>query len=86
MEISRLRAELARVKMERDILAKATAGEAAYAEPVLIEVRLHQPSSPRVADLGAVPSARVLKASMAGYHGHFVRAGSAAQRRHLSGV
>ena len=58
MEISRLRAELARVKMERDILGKATAAQAAYAEPVLIEVRLHQPSSPRVAGLGAVPSAR----------------------------
>ena len=58
MEISRLRAELARVKMERDILGKATAAQAACAEPVLIEVRLHQPAPPRVADFGAVPSAR----------------------------
>ena len=36
MEISRLRAELARVKMERDILGIATAAQAACAEPVLI--------------------------------------------------
>ena len=57
IKISRLRAELARVKMERDILGKATAAQAACAKPVLIEVRLHQPSSPRVADLVAVPSA-----------------------------
>ena len=33
MEISRLRAELARVQMERDILGKATAAQAACAEP-----------------------------------------------------
>ena len=40
MELARLRAELARVKMERDILKKATAAQAACAEPDLIEVRL----------------------------------------------
>jgi transposase-like protein len=33
MELARLRAELARVKMERDILKKATAAQAACAEP-----------------------------------------------------
>ena len=80
-EICRLRAELARVKMKRDVLGKATAAQAACAEPVLIEVRLHQPSSPPVADLGAVPSAR-------GKRGRISRAlraaASAAQRRHLS--
>src|SRR6218665_2018962 len=52
MEISRLRAELARVKMERDILGKATASFAKRRA----EVRLHSPQPPGVADLCAVPS------------------------------
>ena len=53
MEISRLRAELARVKMERDILGKATA----YFARVRSEVRLHPTPPARVADLRAVPGA-----------------------------
>ena len=57
MEISRLRAELALVKMERDILGKVTAAQAACAEPVLTEVRLHSGASAGVADLGAMPRA-----------------------------
>lgn len=57
MEIGRLRSELARVKMERDILGKATAAPAACAEPGLSEVRLHPTPPARVADLGAVPGA-----------------------------
>ena len=76
MEISRLRAELARVKMERDILGKATAAQSACAKPALSEVRLHPSSPPRVADLGAVP---VLGASVAGYQPRALRA--ACQRR-----
>ena len=50
-------AKLARVKMARDILEKPTAAQAACAEPVWTEARLHQPSSPRVTDLSAVPNA-----------------------------
>ena len=75
MEISRLRAELARVKMERDILVKATAAQAARSEPGQVEVRLHQPPLPCVADLGAVSSVR-------GQRGRVPRAlRSACQRR-----
>ena len=51
MEISRLRAELARVKMERDILGKATAHTM---QEDRFEVRLHPAPSVRVACLGAV--------------------------------
>ena len=58
MEISRLRAELARVKMERDILGKATAAQAACAEPGLSEVRLHPAPPARVANFGAMPGAQ----------------------------
>ena len=54
MEISRLRAELARVTMERDILGKATA----YFAKGRSEVRLHPTPPARLADLGAVPGAR----------------------------
>ena len=53
MEIARLRAELARVKMERDILGKATA----YFAKERSEVRLHPTPPPCMADLGALPSA-----------------------------
>ena len=57
MEISRLRAELARVKMERDILGKATAYFAkGRSTAPTSEVRLHSASSLRVAHHGAVPS------------------------------
>ncbi len=64
MEIARLRAELARVKMERDILGKGeSAGRASSEWParrtrtsprMRSEVRLHPASSPGVADHGAV--------------------------------
>ena len=67
MEIARLRAELARVKMERDILGKGDpqwpcSGEAwprrtRTSQRQRSEVRLHPASSAGVADLGAVPSA-----------------------------
>ena len=72
MEIGRLRPEQARVKMERDILEKATAARAACAEPVLIEVGLYQPSSTVVNRRRRVwpisLQCRVLEASVAGYH------------------
>src|SRR5580704_6224834 len=53
MEISRLRAELARVTMERDILGKAMA----YLPRGRSEVRLDSTSSACVADPRAVPDA-----------------------------
>ena len=53
MEISRLRAELARVKMERYILEKRRR-TSQRGRP---EVRLHRAPPAGVADLGAVPSA-----------------------------
>lgn len=51
MEVSRLQAELARAKMERDILGRATAAQAACAEPVLIEVLCSQGNSRRASRL-----------------------------------
>jgi transposase-like protein len=66
MEISRLRAALARVKMERDILGKGEVGSGAARGGLAhrtrtsprqrSEVRLHPTSPARVADLGAMPS------------------------------
>jgi transposase len=53
MENSRLRAELARVTMERDILGKATA----YFAKGRNEVRLYSTQQAGLADLGAVPGA-----------------------------
>jgi transposase len=53
MEISRLRAELARVKMERDILGKATAY--CVLRKARNEVRLYLPEPACVADQCAVP-------------------------------
>jgi putative transposase len=64
MELARLRAELARVKMERDILKKATA----YFAKDLCEVRLDGKNKESVAGHGDVRGAgcqhqRVLRAS-----------------------
>ena len=52
MEISRLRAELARVKMERDILGKATAHTMQEGR---FEVRLHRAPPACLAGFGAMP-------------------------------
>ena len=61
MEIAPLRAELAQVKIERDILGKATASHGTTfgctSRKVRTEVHLHPSSSPRVADHRAVPGA-----------------------------
>ena len=67
MEIARLRAELARVKMERDILGKgdpqrpcsggAWTRRTRTSQRQRSEVRLHPASPAGVADLGAVPGA-----------------------------
>jgi Transposase len=54
MEISRLRAELARVKMERDILGKRRH----TLQKARSEVCLHRMPSADLADLCAVPGAR----------------------------
>ncbi|MDZ4209024.1 IS3 family transposase [Rhodoferax sp.] len=78
MEISRLRAELARVKMERDILGKSDGVLRKGIDLKYAFIQRHR---------GVWPisvQCRVLGVSMAGYHEHFVRLGSAAQRRHLS--
>ena len=52
MEISRLRAELARVKMERDILGKATAHTMQEGR---FEERLHRALPACLASFGAMP-------------------------------
>src|SRR5271168_3029700 len=65
MEISRLRAELARVKMERDILGKAMA----YFAKGRSEVRLDSTQPPLVADPRAVLCARGERGRLPRTHG-----------------
>lgn len=79
MEISRLRAELARVKMERDILGKATAYFAKAA-------KCSTPSSNATGPCGrSRVQRRVREISVSGgYHGHVARRASTAPRRDLS--
>lgn len=83
MEISRLRAELARVTMERDILGKATA-HTTQRQPS--EVRLRRALPTGVADFSAVPSAEGERGGIPCEHlaRRVSRAGEARQRRHLS--
>ncbi|WP_265297905.1 IS3 family transposase [Verminephrobacter eiseniae] len=78
MEISRLRAELARVKMERDILGKSDGVLREGAELKYAFIHRNRQAWP------ISVQCRVLQASITGYHEHFVRRASAAQRRHLS--
>ncbi|MDY0331857.1 MAG: IS3 family transposase [Thiomonas sp.] len=78
MEISRLRAELARVKMERDILGKSDGVLRKGSEVKYAFIERHR----RVWPISV--QCRVLEVSVAGYHAHFVRRASGAQRRHLS--
>ncbi|MBK6789063.1 MAG: IS3 family transposase [Betaproteobacteria bacterium] len=78
MEISRLRAELARVKMERDILGKSDGVLRKGSEVKYAFIQRHR----RVWPISV--QCRVLEVSVAGYHEHFVRRASDAQRRHLS--
>jgi transposase-like protein len=79
MEISRLRAELARVEMERHILAKKRNGalrESAELNSAFIN--RHR----RMWSISV--QCRALEARVDGYHKHFVRAAPMARRRHLS--
>ncbi|WP_425551816.1 IS3 family transposase [Ideonella azotifigens] len=78
MEIARLRAELARVKMERDILGKS---DGVLRNSIEVKYAFIQRNR-RVWPISV--QCRVLKVSVAGYHEHFVRRASEAQRRHLS--
>ncbi|WP_286737335.1 IS3 family transposase [Thiomonas sp. SCN 64-16] len=78
MEISRLRAELARVKMERDILGKSDGVVRQGSQVKYAFIQRHR----RVWPISV--QCRVLEVSVAGYHAHFVRRASGAQRRHLS--
>ncbi|WP_265311063.1 IS3 family transposase [Verminephrobacter eiseniae] len=78
MEISRLRAELARVKMERDILGKSDGVLREGAQLKYAFIHRNRQAWP------ISVQCRVLQASITGYHEHFVRRASAAQRRHLS--
>ena len=78
MEISRLRAELARVTMERDILGKATAYFAKGAEVRYAFVERHKRVWP------VCVQCRVLRVSVSGYHQHVRRRKQIAQRRHLT--
>ncbi|MCW5292223.1 IS3 family transposase [Verminephrobacter eiseniae] len=78
MEISRLRAELARVKMERDIPGKSDGVLREGAQLKYAFIHRNRQAWP------ISVQCRVLQASITGYHEHFVRRASAAQRRHLS--
>ncbi|MDP2417539.1 MAG: IS3 family transposase [Hydrogenophaga sp.] len=78
MEISRLRAELARVTMERDILGKSDGVLRKGSEVKYAFILNHQSVWP------ISVQCRVLKVSISGYHEHFVRRASGVQRRHLS--
>ncbi|WP_265307666.1 IS3 family transposase [Verminephrobacter eiseniae] len=78
MEISRLRAELARVKMERDILGKSDGVLREGAQLKYAFIHRNRQAWP------ISVQCRVLQASITGYHEHFVRRASVAQRRHLS--
>ncbi|MDE3201406.1 MAG: IS3 family transposase [Acidobacteriota bacterium] len=78
MEISRLRAELARVTMERDILGKSDGVLRKGPEMKYAFIQRHKRVWPiRV-------QCRVLRVSVSGYHQHLVRLREIAQRRHLS--
>nr|WP_295776300.1 IS3 family transposase [Rhodoferax sp.] len=78
MEISRLKAELARVKMERDILGKSDGVLRQGIDLKYAFIQRHRSVWP------ISVQCRVLGVSVAGYHEHFVRLADAAQRRHLS--
>ncbi|MFO1180671.1 IS3 family transposase [Ottowia sp.] len=78
MEISRLRAELARVKMERDILGKSDGVLRKGIDVKYAFIQRHR----RVWPISV--QCRVLGVSVAGYHEHFVRRASDDHRRHLS--
>ncbi|QNP49232.1 IS3 family transposase [Diaphorobacter aerolatus] len=78
MEISRLRAELARVKMERDILGKSDGVLREGAELKYAFIHRNRRMWP------ISVQCRVLQASIAGYHEHFARCVHGAQRLHLS--
>ncbi|MCW5284081.1 IS3 family transposase [Verminephrobacter eiseniae] len=78
MEISRLRAELARVKMARDNLGKSDGVLREGAELKYAFIHRNRQAWP------ISVQCRVLQASITGYHEHFVRRASAAQRHHLS--
>lgn len=91
MEISRLRAELARVKMERDILEKGEpksrtscecpAGRTRTSPRVQSEVRLYSASLHSVANQREVSGAERQHQRL---HGHLARQASTAPRRYLS--
>ncbi|WP_210544819.1 IS3 family transposase [Rhodoferax sp. PAMC 29310] len=78
MEINRLRAELARVKMERDILGKSDGVLRKGIDLKYAFIQRHRSTWP------ISVQCRVLGVSIAGYHEHFVRLASPAQLRHLS--
>ena len=69
MEISRLRAELARVTMERDILGKATAYLREGPEMKYAFIQRHKRVWP------ICVQCRVLLVSVSGYHEHLARRG-----------
>ncbi|MDY0329817.1 MAG: IS3 family transposase [Thiomonas sp.] len=78
MELARLRAELSRVKMERDIPKKS---DGVLCKGIAVKyafIERHR----RVWPISV--QCRVLGVSVAGYHAHFVRRARGAQRRHLS--
>ena len=78
MEISRLRAELARVTMERDILGKSDGILRKGPEVKYAFIQRHKRIWPiRV-------QCRVLGVSVSGYHQHLARRREIARRRHLS--
>src|ERR1035441_5112428 len=78
MENSRLRAELARVTMERDILGKATAYFREVPEMKYAFIQRNKLVWP------ICVQCRVLLVSVSGYHEHRARGVDIAQRRHLS--
>ena len=78
MENSRLRAELARVTMERDILGKATAYFSKVAEMKYAFIQRNKLVWP------ISVQCRVLLVSVSGYYEHLARRVDIAQRRHLS--
>jgi len=77
MENSRLRAELARVTMERDILEN----HGVFCEVPEMKYALY--STPQ-ASLAISVQCRVLRVSVSGYHEHLARRVEIARRRHLS--
>ncbi|MFZ0393548.1 MAG: IS3 family transposase [Silvibacterium sp.] len=78
MENSRLRAELARVTMERDILGKSHGVFCEVPEMKYAFIHRHK----RVWPISV--QCRVLLVSVSGYHEHLARRVHIAQRRHLS--